>query len=377
MSFRLFLSMVLAGVVTAALAETRPTAEGSDTERLERAIARATADGGDRHVVVPAKPDGSPWCLVRSLNLTSDFVLTLDGAHLVLATNAFCNLFRSSGTTNVTVVGRNGATADGGDYNGLSERNAGREGRPPIWVNNILLFTNVRGFRVEGVRFVRQNWWALNFIGCSEGVIRRIDFLSHHITVRKDGTRLETVGSDYEGILAKNSDGIDLRAGCHDIVIEDITGFCEDDIVALTCLPSRMEKTFLTKDAEFAIRRVKIRRVHAASLCSIVRLLAQGGGRLSDVEVDDVVDTSDGKTYMTGHGRYGVRLGDTHLWGGQRQSLTGEVRGVSIRNVQAAAWEAAVCLAGVSEDVTVENVKTRDGCPKAIVDLRANRGMRK
>lgn len=342
----------------------------TDTERLERTIAEASSKPGtNRCAVVTAKPDGSPWTVERTLRLPSDFTLLLDGAHLTLAPATYCNMFRSEGTTNVTLIGRNGATVDGGEYNGLSERNAGRDGRPPIWVNNLLLFANVRRFRVEGVRFVRQRWWALDFIGCSDGIIRKIDFLSHHVTVKKDGSRIDTVGADYEGILVKNSDGIDLRAGCHDIVIDGVTGFCEDDCVALTCLRGKLEKEFLSKDADYAIRNVTVRNVRADSLCSLVRLLAQDGCKMSGIVVDGVEDVGDGKTYQAGYARYGVRLGDVYLYG-RRQAAAGEVTDITIRNVRSRAWECAVLLAGVADNVVIENVTALPECPKAVEDLR-------
>ena len=95
------------------------------------------------------------------------------------------NIFRADYAEDVAIIGKPGAdgqpsTLDGGEYNGLHEKNAGREGRPPIWVNNMILFTNVKRFRVEGLHMTNQRWWASNFIGCSEGTIHNLSFLADH-----------------------------------------------------------------------------------------------------------------------------------------------------------------------------------------------------
>ena len=40
---------------------------------------------------------------------------------------------------------------DGGEYNGLSEKNSLKDGNPHISVNNLILFTNVDGFTIRGL----------------------------------------------------------------------------------------------------------------------------------------------------------------------------------------------------------------------------------
>ncbi len=291
--------------------------------------------------------------------LPSGFTLELVGAHLTQAPGTFCNLFRADGVEDVAIIGRPGAdgtpaTLDGGEYNGLGEKNAGRDGRPPIWVNNTILFTNVRRFRVEGLRIVNQRWWAANFVGCSEGSIRHLDFLADHTSVTEDGTVLDFIRrAAYGEIRIKNADGVDLRAGCHDIVIEDITGFTEDDTVALTCLPGRLEKTFLPEGTPYEIRDIVVRGVHSSSCCSLVRLLAQGGARLSRILVEDVLDTADGKTYLAGYGEAGVNLGDTHAYA-TPQARPEDVADITIRNVRA--HNRSLFIRGAVSRLTAEGI---------------------
>lgn len=276
---------------------------GADTSELPR---RLVVTG--RHVVA------------ETVDLPSGLTLELRGAHLVQAPGTFCNLFRADGAEDVAIVGFPGAdgapaTLDGGEWNGLHEKNAGRDGRPPIWVNSLALFTGVRRFRVEGILCRNQRWWSLAFVACSEGAIRNVSFLADHTSVTPGGELLDRIRLDrYAEIRVKNADGIDIRAGCHDIAIEDVSGFTEDDTVAITCLPGALERTFLPAGTSHEIRDIEVRRVHAASCCSLVRLLAQGGGRIRRVLVEDVRDTADGKTFMDGFTPRGVNIGDDHAY---------------------------------------------------------------
>ena len=98
------------------------------------------------------------WEIDREIRLPSDFTLILRDCHLRMADGTFDNMFRNEGCgdvlarqagsedRNIRILGVGEAILDGGEYNGLSERNAGRDGRPPMYVNNLLLFVNVEGF---------------------------------------------------------------------------------------------------------------------------------------------------------------------------------------------------------------------------------------
>ncbi|MBP5270996.1 MAG: hypothetical protein ILO42_08575, partial [Clostridia bacterium] len=185
----------------------------------------------------------------REIRLPSDFTHVLSECHLRMADGCYSNMFvnenfdRPEGRTaadrnrNIVIEGVGSAVLDGGEYNGLSERNEQRDGLPPIWKNNLILFANVDGFRITGISCRNMRWWALDFLFCSNGYIGNIDFRANDTGVAPDGRIYHgLLRSKYEEVLVKNADGIDLRQGCHDIVIENITGFTEDDSVALTAL---------------------------------------------------------------------------------------------------------------------------------------------
>ena len=67
--------------------------------------------------------------------------------------------------------------------------------------------------------------WAVSLEYCTEGHIRDLNF-------RSSGSRV------IDGVARRilNQDGLDLRRGCRNIVIDTITGTTGDDLVALTAI---------------------------------------------------------------------------------------------------------------------------------------------
>ena len=346
-----------------------------------------------------AVSDGSNTCTVtgnyeieQTILLPSDFVLYLDNCHLRMKDNTFCNMFNNvhcrtpegrtiDGTDrNITIIGRGRAILDGGEYNGLCERNSQKDGRPHISVNNVILFSNVDGFRIEHIHVRNQRWWALNFIHCRNGYLGYIDFLADYTTIDENGVRHEGLGmrhydgstATYEQVYVKNADGIDLRTGCHDIIIENITGFTEDDTIALTGLYGYSEKTFDVEGLDDDIYNVSIRNIQSSAYCAIVRLLNQGGVKLYNILIDGVFDTSKGSKYME-RGGSGVRVGDVHMYG-SRHATADETFNITVKNVYSRAG-AALRLAGAMSNCVFENIRTFDDAPividnNASVDIR-------
>ena len=340
---------------------------------IQREIDRAAREGVNQAAV------SGDYEIEATVLIPSGFTLILENCHLRMAADTFCNMFANAscrteqGRTeagadhDITIMGVGRAILDGGEYNGLSERNSLKDGRPHISVNSILLFANVDGFRVQNLHVRNQRWWALNFIHCRNGYIGGIDFLADCTVVAEDGRRYRGLGkrlyeggraAGYEQVYIKNADGIDLRAGCHDIIIENITGFTEDDTIALTGLAGRLEEMFAVAGQSMDIYNVVIRNVMSSAYCANVRLLNQGGVRLYNVLVDGVVDSSKNSPYME-RGGSGVRIGDAHLYG-SRHATADETFNITVRNVYSRA-NAALRIAGAMKDCLFENIRTFDG----------------
>ncbi len=189
---------------------------------------------------------------------------------------------------------------------------------------------------------------------------------SDHTSLDANGNRVEGLHLGYQAVYVKNSDGIDIRAGCHDILIENITGFLEDDSVAVTGLNGVLEtKMFPVEGLSSDIYNITIRNVNTAAYCTNVRLLNQSGVRLYNVLVDGVMDASKDYDFMD-RGIYGVRVGDEHLYG-TRHATADETVNLTIRNVMSRASQAAVSLAGAMSGLTVDNIRGFDGCPQLIL----------
>jgi len=319
------------------------------------------------------------WEIDEAIRLPSNFTLILKDAHLRMADGVYSNMFVNEhhgteiGNTldgtdrNINILGRGTAILDGGLYNGLSESNQSKDGLPPIWKNNLLLFTNVDGFKVADISCRNQRWWALNFIYCRNGYLGNLDFCACDIAIDENGNEYHGLKrGKYKEALVKNADGIDLRQGCHDILIENITGFTEDDSIALTALNGKMERTFAVNELPSDICNVKIRNIRTAAYCSNVRLLNQGGPKLHDITIDGVYDTSRDSPHMDG-GSYAVRIGDTLLYGA-RHSTEDETYNITVKNV-CGRGKYVLSLAGAMKNLVYFGIEAMDGA-KMLKDAR-------
>lgn len=308
------------------------------------------------------------WEIASAIRIPDHFKLILDGCHLKMKDGVYSNMFvnlhhdTEEGKTiagrdfDIAILGVNDPILDGGNYNGLSEKNASQNGLPPIWKNNLILFTNVENFEMSGFSCHNQRWWALNFIFCSHGKLHDLCFKACDIGIDQDGKIYHGLNRNhYREVLVKNADGIDLRQGCHDITIENISGFTEDDSIALTALQGRLEDAFEVEGLPKDICRVTIKNIQTAAFCTNVRLLNQGAIPLHDILIDGVFDMAEESPYMD-RGIYGVRIGDQKLYG-SRHSFEDETYNITIRNIRSYGMNAAVSLVGAMKNITIENIE--------------------
>ena len=322
---------------------------------------------------------GGDWEIDREIRLPSNFTLILQDCHLRMADGCYSNMFvnenhdteigrTADGTDrNISILGRGEAILDGGNYNGLSEKNHLTNGLPPIWKNNLLIFTNVDGFKISGLSCRNQRWWALNFIYCAHGQLENIDFCACDIGIDADGNQYHgLVREKYTEVLVKNADGIDLRQGCHDIKIENITGFTQDDTIALTGLNGHLEKNFSVDGLPSDICDIEIKNIASAAFCTNVRLLNQGDVKLHDILIDGVYDMTK-ESVHTDKGLYAVRVGDTHLYG-TRHATKDETYNITIRNIRGGG-DYVIALAGDMKNIAIYGIEAVDGA-KMIYDKR-------
>lgn len=336
----IFFGFACGAASCAAVAAVSPNdcAGETDSARLEAAIASATAAGGCREVVIPrrnARTGADVWLLDRAILVPSNFTLTLSNAVVRLASGVQDNIVRNAGTASdplegnaqVTLRGLGTSTLSGGT--GVSHFTPA--GDKSGWRTIGVLFYKVTDFTIENLTLENTQAWAISLEnGCAHGTVRNIHFsLSNSIP---------------------NQDGVDVRKGCHDITIENLTGTTGDDSVAITGLratddPSQASTTGMQIGNRYPaesddIYDIRIRNVFTT--CSgghgVIRLLNHDGIKLHDVSVVNVVEPAGGTRSSRG-----IMVGDSN-YASMRASVLGETYNVFVTNFQS--YAANVVLIG-------------------------------
>lgn len=349
------------------------TSGATDAEQIQNAITEAKKSGTNR-VCIPRHNDRTGadiWSIDRTVFLPSDIEIVFDNAHLRLADGAFCNMFANESITkeisrtptgeqkNITLCGIGNAVLDGGTYNGLSEKNSEKDGLPHISVNTTLLFFNVSNLRVENLSVINQRWWGITNIFVHDAVFRNLRFEADLSRIDSDGVHHpDEIPQTYNEIYVKNADGIDLRIGCHDVLIENITGFTEDDTVALTALGGFERKLGLVVEGQSTdLHDVKIRNVASDSyMCAVVRLLNDEGNKLYNIDIDGVTHVYSGK--HTKRPEFVVRIGDMNY--AKKHSTLGDTHRISVKNVYSHGKFAVGLFKGLV-DAELDNIIVADG----------------
>ncbi len=253
----------------------------NDSETIQSAIS-AACDDGCRKIVIPrynARTDKNEWRIPVSIKIPSNFTVILDNCYMVQETGIFdymfCNEHAYSKTerdVNISLIGEGNAVLSGGVHNGLFEKTSGKFGLPGVGVNNLIKWYDVDGLVEENLNIEFQRWWAINHRFCSNIKIRNINFSAIPHVV--------------------NMDGIDFRAGCNNISIENITGKTGDDCIAFTALGGN-EMGDCPEGKNGDIHDVKVKNVIGdPTKCYIVRLLNHDGNKLYNFDIDTILDAT-------------------------------------------------------------------------------------
>ncbi len=226
---------------------------GTDSQRIQAAVNYASNGRGEIYIPKINANTGNPlWLLDSAILLPSNMTVILDNCTLKLADTTRDNIFRSNNcgfgitaftaSTNIHIIGIGQAILQGADNpratGGLKPlklnpaccstqsygTDVGVSGQTQVgdWRGFSILFAYVNNFSIENIKIIDPHCWAITLERCTLGRISKIDFSSNG-TKTISGVTVNTT----------NQDGIDLRLGCQEIVIEDITGRSGDDTVAL------------------------------------------------------------------------------------------------------------------------------------------------
>ena len=249
--------------------------------------------------------DTIDWYISKAILLPSNTTVIIDGVSIVQNDNVYDNVFRGDNllldnndingmplevfeTSNIKILGKNNAKIIGCNVNATGVHSVTGETQEKVgdfwgWRTFQICLSRCNNFEVGGLYFEKTRCWCMSFDKSSNGHI-------HDITVMSN---------------VKNGDGIDIRSGCHDIVIENIYGNTSDDTVALTAInlgtvfpvnnyQYPLEPSSYLNDIwsveDLGIKNVVIRNIKTTGYHHGVICLSNGGFKVSNVLIENVED---------------------------------------------------------------------------------------
>ena len=349
---------------------------GSDIERINAAIRDSRETGGIVRIF-KRKPDKKSdrdfWLIDAAILLPEDTTLYITNCKIKLSDKARDNWIRSANCivgnpevkvlSNIHIIGEGSAVFEGADHpratgdsgKTLGERtygtDAGKKNRSQKgdWRNIGILLARVNNFSIKNLTLIDSHAWAVSLESCDTGLIRDLHFKSSE-RVKIDGK--------MERIL--NRDGLDLRRGCRNITIENITGNTGDDLIALTALGKTVFKSGVLRGTEFYggstepgaldLFNISIRNVrgYCAGGHHIIRLLNNSGIKLYNIEISNLLDTSPEGIQA----KAAIKIGD-QIYGGS--SPLGDTFDIQISKVHSKAKN-AVLLGGSLKNSMISDV---------------------
>lgn len=340
----------------------------TDSASIQRAVDAALKTGLGR-VVIPRynKRTGKcQWDVDKAVILDSNIEIVLDNCYIRQMDGSMDNVFRNFPEAgmqrrtlaeeqyDIIIRGVGKAVLDGGIGNGLTQKTSLKDGRPHIYWNNVIFFHNLRDFKLENFTITNQRHWAINLTCCEKGVVSGLNLICDN--------------------NIRNQDGLDLRFGCNNIIIKDMTGQAGDDFIALTAIqgPTAIER-YAVEGKSWDIHDVLIQNVVATSAeCTLVALRSQDGVKIYNVTIDNVHDVMtsqaatgtstnvlnlDANRYELAKSPYAiVRIGhDDHNYYHKKICGPGDVYGIHVSNIHARC-NSALMLNGDIEDSYFGNI---------------------
>lgn len=232
------------------------------------------------------------------------------------------------------------------------------------WRGIGVLFANCENFTIENITIVESHGWGISMEACAYGTVSKIHF---------DARMSKYIDGMAQNI--ENEDGIDVRNGCHNITITDVTGCTGDDLIALTAISGDLKSpggqlysthvmhSDWTK-REKDIHDIIIRNVAGYShLCYMIRL-TPAGTKIYNVIIDGVIDNcpdyvpQNAVLLLGGGGGYGVDAGY-----GLENIVVTNVISKSKKTIE---------LGGFMKDSVISNVVCRNPIAPPVVVYRKN-----
>ena len=349
---------------------------GTDIERLNQAVLAASANGGMLRIP-RRKPDSVSdrtfWLIDAAILVPGEMTLIFENCKVKLSDQCRDNFIRSAncgigisevlplqnihiaGVGKVVFEGADHPRASGDSGKVIGQRtygtDAGKAGESQNgdWRNHGILLANVSGFQIENIMVKDSHCWGITLEYCTNGTIRNIRFES-------TGKRL----IDGQLVTILNQDGLDLRRGCRNIVIDGIVGYSGDDLVALTGIKPKMPSPSGTLTTSGVcnfpeperqdICNIVIRNVqgYCAGGHNIVRFLNSQGVKLHHILLDGLMDSSPEELRCAA----ALKIGDTNYGG---LAAVGETYAIIVKNIYSRA-QRPINLVGSLSDSLIDGV---------------------
>lgn len=257
-----------------------------DSDMIQAAIDAAETTG--QAVLVPKinpRTGKAQYDITKSILLPNDSVILLQNCYMRLADGAVCSMFRNKNVFtknvlapenqqyNITIRGIGHVVLDGGEHNGIYEHNGiarkvmKKSNHIPI-ENCMMQFHNVKNLTVEGLTIKNQRYWGLFLYFVSFSRIANMHYESRS--------------------NVPNQDGLDICRGCHDIIVENITGCTGDNLIAICSIGVS------SAPGIGDIYNVTIRNVvgYGVGGCALIRILNHDGNKIYNIHIDTVIESS-------------------------------------------------------------------------------------
>lgn len=315
--------------------------------------------------------DSKDWLIDRAILIPSNTTVIVDGVKIKQADYTFDNIFRADNlvvnendpygyplsikrASNIKIIGKNGAILEGPENNKKAFHPVMMEEQFMIgdywgWRGFQILISNVEDFEISGFKFLKQRSWAISMDRSKNGCLHDLEFIS----------------------TVKNGDGINVRAGCSYINIENIKGETTDDLIALNSganvnavypinryvyplVPSNYDKASEPVEERF-LHDIKVKNVYTKGV-SGVALLSRNGNKLFNVEISNVYDLHTKPFIHPLYGNSNLKLVSSYKGYDQEHFTKGDYYNIKIDNVHSKYFAYAVDLGDEFLNVIISNV---------------------
>lgn len=318
---------------------------GTDTERIQAAVDKASSTTGK--MTIPAYNDNGSaiWLLDSAILLPDDITIVLENCTIQLSDSCRDNMFRSDNVgegietpkwnQNISIYGIGDVTLKGarnprstgdaskqlsltpqqdidksGDYHISYGSDAGRKGKKQTgdWRNILLLMAYVDGYEVKNVTIENTHAWAMSHERVVNAELSNIRINSPHTS---------TINGQNQ--VVRNRDGINLRHGCKNFRINDVSGVTGDDFVALSTLGlfsdntrgGSLNSTMVTSRAyrasEDDTEQIFITNVVCESSTRAIAIRANDIASINNVFINGVMSRGGYNTFLVGGTGYGKK----------------------------------------------------------------------